>query len=296
MKKIIFLTIITALFATNVLSADDTRNLSTKPKEIYGKSNDVKIRIGNGGAGPTGILRILAEDFLAQNNKNYAIAWYQDISPNTLKQLQNSIIDIALVYEKSQGEAALAAGWASNYNVIFNDHFLIIGPKQNPAKLTKGDNIENSLLKISAFGEKKSAPIFLSRDDNSGTNIKEKSLWEIIGQKPWKAEPSWYEKYHVFPKEALIYADTNSLYTITDWGTWLSNNKNLKNSRIYLRGKKELLNPCFALLGKDPQNETLEFLSYLKSERAQKIIEEFGKNKFSHPLFTPAKKEEFSNS
>lgn len=284
-----FLQIIFLVFLTqSALAAPDTRLLSTKPKEIYGNTKNIQIRIGNGGAGPTGILRALSEDFLKEGDKKYGIAWYQDISPNTLKQLKQNVIDMALVYEKHDGEKALNEGWATSYTVIFNDHFIIVGPKKNPAKLKNKDLAAEAFTKIA---ETKSN--FLSRDDNSGTNVKERGIWKEANLEPWKEGNIWYLKHPTFPKDALLQADKNSLYTITDWGTWLSNYTSMKNSVIYVRGGESLLNPCFALLGKSPSDEVLEFLTYLKSERAQEIIENFGEEDFGSPLYTKAQQMDF---
>lgn len=237
----------------------------------------------------------MAEDYLKSAGKDYAIAWYQDITINTLTQLKNGVIDIALIYERSQGEAAEKEGWAKNYTPIFNDHFLIVGPKDNPAKLRKFYSAAVAFLKIARFGDKSSARIFLSRNDNSGTNVKERSIWNGLNLEPWNGENSWYFKYSVFPRDALIYSEKNSLYTITDWGTWLANQSGLQNLRIYVRGGKVLLNPCFALTGKNPSTETLEFLNYLKGERGQKIISDFGKKTHNGlAFFTPAAKADFN--
>ncbi len=273
----------------------DTRTLSSEPKEIYGNvESKFQIRIGNGGAGPTGILRALAEDYLKFSGKNYSIAWYQDISVNTLTQLKNGKIDIALVYEKSQGDAAQKEGWAKNYTPIFNDHFLIVGPKNNAAKLLKSDSAENAFSKIARLGHKNSIKTFLSRDDNSGTNVKEKSIWNSLNLEPWQEQNSWYFKHHVFPKDALLYADKNSLYTLTDWGTWRANKSELQNLKIYVRGGQTLLNPCFALTGANPNTEVLEFLEYLKNNRGQKLIANFGKkSETDSAFFTPAKIADF---
>lgn len=294
MRKI-FLSLLFLSLSFQSNAATDTRQISTTPKEIYGpKNTEIKIRIGNGGAGPTGILRALAEDYLQTTDKNYSIAWYQDITINTLSQLKNGRIDVALVYEKQQANTGIKEGWATNYTPIFNDHFLIVGPKSNPAKLGKSDSPAAAFQKISELGEKNLTPIFVSRDDNSGTNVKEQSIWELAKIKPWEGEVNWYSKQHVFPSDALIYANKNSLYTITDFGTWLSNSTKLRNSKIYLRGGTTLLNPCFALLGKNPSTEAVDFLNYLKSERGQKIIAEFGKNKYAgKALFTKASQLDF---
>lgn len=154
--------LIALLFLTQtVFASADTRTISSEPKEIYGGSKkNIQIRIGNGGAGSTGILRALAEDYLKSTSKNYSIAWYQDISINTLFQLKSGVIDIALVYEKSQGDTAQKEGWATNYTPIFNDHFLIVGPKKNPAQLTESDSPQQAFAKIATLGKKNSNKIF----------------------------------------------------------------------------------------------------------------------------------------
>ncbi len=290
-----FLPILFLIIFVNNASAKtiDTLQISVKPKEIYGNEKNIKIRIGNGGAGPTGILRALAEDFLKEKNKDYGIAWYQDISVNTLSQLKNKVIDLALVYEKKQGEEAQKEGWATNYTPIFNDHFLIVGPKKNPAKIEKSDSLGKIFLKIARLGDETSAKTFLSRDDNSGTNVKEKSIWQSVKLQPWRDNSPWYFKHSVFPRDALLYANEGELYTITDWGTWLSNKENIASLKIFLSGGKTLLNPCFALTGKNLSPEAAEFLEYLKSERAQNLIADFGKEKFGEALFTKASQADF---
>jgi len=107
-------------FYHTALAETDTRNISTEPKEIYGTNkNDIRIKIGNGGAGTTGLLAELSEDYLTQKQADYSIAWYQDISPNTLLQLKNNTIDVALVYDKDSGNKAIKEGWAGYYTVIF---------------------------------------------------------------------------------------------------------------------------------------------------------------------------------
>ena len=45
----------------------------------------------------------------------------------------------------------------------------------------------------------------------------------------------WYQKFHVFPKDALLKSDQESLYTLTDYGTWLSNLKQIKILRFMLK-------------------------------------------------------------
>jgi len=240
----------------------------------------------------------LAEDYLKETKQNIDIAWYQNISANTLYELKNGIVDIALVYEPEEAEKAIKEGWASNRTLIFNDHFLIVGPNTNPSHLNKSDTAPHAFAKIAktanALPANSSVKLFLSRDDGSGTNMKERTLWTLLELLPWEENSPWYIKLHDFPKNALITADKLSVYTLTDRGTWLSNRKKLKHYVIYIEGGDVLRNPCFALLNQHPNKLALDFLHYLQSDRAQTLIKNFGKKDHDgEALFTSAKQLDF---
>lgn len=269
--------------------------IKTEPKEIYSINPRFPIKINIGGnSNQSGIIRALSQDYLQLTRAKYGLARHQDINVTTLRNLRNETIDIALIYDRALGKQALDQGWATNYAPIFNDHFIIIGPKQNPANLTKTDSSTTAFAKISNFGTTSPNPTFLSRDDNSDANIREQYIWSSLQIKPWSLNSNWYSKFHSFPRNALLKADSASLYTLTDWETWLSNQKDLRNSKIYIRGGTVLLNQCFALLKANPNKETLKFLEYLKSPRAQHLIEIYGKNKHAgFALYTPAAKLDF---
>ncbi|APJ03814.1 substrate-binding domain-containing protein [Silvanigrella aquatica] len=290
-------------FILNISSNSQTINtnkINESPTEIYGNhKNEIKIKISNGGAGPTGIIKALAEDYLSQNiDKKFAIAWYQNISLNSLNLLKGKKVDIALVYEPIDAHKSVKEGLTSHYTLIFYDHFLIVGPKKNKANINRSDSPSAAFAKIAKYGEQQnSKKLFLSRNDFSGTNIKERLIWTLIQKAPFEEDNShWYFKYSTFPMEALLKADKEEMYTITDWGTWLNAAKKMKNTEIFIRGGDDLLNPCVALLQNNPSKEALDFLSYLKSDRAQKIIANHGKEKFeSQSFFTSAHQPEFEN-
>ncbi|HEY5812128.1 MAG TPA: substrate-binding domain-containing protein, partial [Terrimicrobiaceae bacterium] len=269
---------------------------STTPKEVYGPAHaPIEIRLSNGGAGPTGILQVLASDFLKSRGHQVRIAWYQNHSAQSLQVLREGIVDMALVYEPKRAKEAIREGWASHYALIFYDHFVIAGPKANPAGLAPADSPKEAFSKIAKAA--RLAPekgLFLSRDDHSSTNVKEQSIWRSIGLAPWKDNSAWYVKAHLFPKDTLSQAEVASLYILTDRGTWLSAPSLPKNLAIYTKGGKVLLNPCVALLQPNPKPIVLEFLRYLQSARAQQLIAQF---KRGHPkgipLFTRANQPEF---
>lgn len=287
----LFITLFSA-FAFPASAVHSTNQADENPKEIYGnQKHDIKIRITNGGAGPTGILKALAEDYLSINKqKKFAIAWYQNTSLYSLKLLKEKKIDLALIYEPIDAKKAVNNGFASNLTPIFNDHFIIVGPKKNSAKIQTTDSPSIAFAKIAKYGDMNlKEKLFLSRNDFSGTNVKERLLWTLIHQSPYNENAHWYFKYPVFPKDALLKADQEEMYTITDWGTWITNEDKIKNTKILIQGGEDLLNPCLALLQKNPEPEALEFLQYLKRSRAQELIRKYGlEKKQGKAFFTPA--------
>ncbi len=298
--KIIFLIVFSFLVCPlNSAYSQNTDHANENPKEIYGNPNNkIALRISNGGAGPTGIIKFLAEDYLSINkDKQIKIAWYQNISRFSVSILKEKKIDIALIYEPVDAKKAVREGLASNYTPIFNDHFLIIGPKKNQAGIQSTDSPAKAFAKIHKYGEMNSKEkLFLSRNDLSGTNIKEKLLWTLIHKSPFDDNAKWYFKFLKFPNEALLKADQEEMYTITDWGTWITNESKIKNSKIYIKGGEDLVNPCIALLQKNPSKNAVHFLEYLKSPRAQKLIANYGKEiNHKKAFFTPAEQIDFEN-
>lgn len=280
-------------------SAAETLEIISTPTETYAiaKRDPILIRIGYSGAeqpvGSGGLVRTLAQDYLQAIKPKYALAWYRNSGLKSLQQLKGGAIDIALICEKPLASQALREGWATNYTPIFNDHFMLIGPKSNPADLSKNDTVLIAFTKIAKLGSDKLGNVFLSLNDSSNANIREKSLWQAAGFRPWE-NATWYIKSTSFAKNALLQADAESLYSLTDWGSWLTTQASLKHSKVYIMGGEVLVNQCFALLRKKPSKEDLDFLEYLKSPRAQQQVELFGKNLYGgFGLFTPAQKMDF---
>ncbi len=271
-------------------AAADTRARNHEPTEIYGPPNAaVALRIGNGGAGPTGILRALAEDFIIHHKLQADIAWVQNITRLTLDNLRHAEIDVGLTYEPWLEERAQIERWGTDYAMVFYDHFLVVGPKDNPAGVGASDTPAQAFAKIAAHAEAQHKPMFLSRDDASGTNRKEQAFWRQCGLRPWEQASAWYVRDPVFPQEALMHADILGLYTLTDRGTWLSTHDQMGGTAVFLQGAKELLNPCHALLGPMPSPMAVAFYGYLLSHRAQAIIADFGRDRYNgEALFAPA--------
>lgn len=86
----------------------------------------------------------------------------------------------------------------------------MVGPKVNAAGISKSDSIEDAFNKISV-----SERPFLSRNDHSGTNEKERLIWDALHLKPWEIS-TWYFSEQLFPAHSLMKADREGCYTLTD--------------------------------------------------------------------------------
>ena len=120
---------------------------------------------------------------------------------------KNKDADCLLVHAKAQEEQFIKDGYGKErYDVMYND-FIIVGPKDDPAKL-KTQAPTDALAALKLIASTKSP--FISRGDKSGTDTKEKAIWKTAGITP---KGSWYIsagkgmfiEYHIISKLGIAY-------------------------------------------------------------------------------------------
>jgi tungstate transport system substrate-binding protein len=173
-----------------------------------------------------------------------------------------------------------------NHGKVFDDYFIIIGPKSNEAGLIYNESVYSAFEKIAKFGNSTSESVFLSRDDLSSTNVKERTIWSKVEINPY--ESSWYYKLNVFPGEGLLKADEMGMYSISDLSTWIVYKNSIKNSQIFIKGGDVLLNPCFSVSLPNPSQLVSEFANYLISRSCQELISKYGNDEYGHCIFKSA--------
>ena len=166
--------------------------------------------------------------------------------------------------------------------VMYND-FVIIGPAADPARI-KGMKAADAMRAIGASGSR-----FVSRGDNSGTHVLEKSLWKLAGIEP-KGE--WYIESGQGMGATLGIADDRNAYTITDRATFLAFQKRVRLP-ILVEGDRPLLN-IYSVLEVNPANGPRvntaggkAFADFMVAAETQRVIKTFGVEKFGQPLFVP---------
>jgi len=201
-------------------------------------------------------------------------------------------VDLLLVHAKSLEEKFVKEGFGTErIDLMYND-FVIVGPPGDPAGI-RGINLATEALRtISGKGA-----TFISRGDRSGTHVAEMELWEKAGIKPSGAWYVTYEKGAEGNLPTLRYADQEGAYTAIDRATYLALKDQIKLV-ILVEGDEALLN-YISLIPVNPQKlpkanyeDSMTFVKWLTStEKGQKIIRDFGKDKYGDPLFFPNSKE-----
>jgi len=289
-----------AAFATSAVAVD--------PAALYdgGFGNAINpqalLRIGNGGAGQSGLVKALADAFIQDRAANgstpFLVAWYTSDTTYSIKYLQTGVTDVAITYNPAAEQIAIDQGIASPPSYyIFRDHFLLVGPPSNPARISNSSSVLALISALHEAAEKGNSnpPVrFLSRFDKSATNIKESLLWLGTGQVPWAtAYSAWYHQYIAFPIQALTAAILLQEYTLTDRGTYLSLPEELRSRTVvYKAGTDDeadlLLNPGRLLIGEKAENKATArvFAEWLVGNAGQDVIRGFKKG--GERLYSPA--------
>lgn len=192
-----------------------------------------------------------------------------------IKNAQNGDGDVLLVHAKPAEEKFVAEGWGvKRYDVMYND-FVIVGPRNDPAKIAGMKDVAAALAKIAA----NKAP-FASRGDDSGTHKAELALWKAAGVDVKAASGSWYRETGSGMGPTLNTAVGMDAYAVADRATW-SSFKNKANHRIVVDGDSKLFNQYGVILVNPEKHPKVKaeagrtFIDWLIGSEGQTAIASF---------------------
>ncbi|HBV95506.1 MAG: tungsten ABC transporter substrate-binding protein [Peptococcaceae bacterium BICA1-7] len=202
-----------------------------------------------------------------------------------LEQGKKGDADVLLTHAMSSEKPLVDEGVAVNYQLVMHNDFILVGPENDPAGVKQAGSSIEALKKIAEKGA-----VFVSRGDKSGTDTKEKSMWKTAQIDPKGKQ--WYQETGSGMGQTLTIANQKLGYTLTDRATFLAQQKNLKLV-IVSEGDKDLLN-IYHVMQVNPDKFARvngaggkAFVEYMVSPETQKIIEDFGKDKYGQSLFYP---------
>ena len=232
----------------------------------------------------TGLLDYLQPLF--KEATGYDLQWTAVGTGEALKMGEDGQVDIVLVHAKASEEEFVANGWGvERFPVMYND-FVVVGPVE-PLEKT------NDVAAFFGAVSEQQLP-FVSRGDDSGTDKKEKKIWEGLGIDP-AANPNYIESGQGMGA-TLTMANEKEAYCLSDRGTWLKQSMDSENEytlEIICEGGKELLNQ-YGVIAINPEkypevnNEAANaFIEWITSDEVQKLIGEYGVDTYGQALFTP---------
>lgn len=190
--------------------------------------------------------------------------------------------DLLMVHAPALEKEFVKQGFGTKrYPLMYND-FVMVGASSDPAQIRGERSASQAFRKIAA-----AQALFVSRGDNSGTHVKELTIWKKAQLKP---QGAWYLEAGSGMAATLRMASEKQAYTLTDRGTYLSQRKHLELD-ILCQGDPLLFNP-YSVIPVNPRKfpdanyeGAYRFIAYLLAPGTQETIANYGKQKFGQPLF-----------
>jgi tungstate transport system substrate-binding protein len=202
-----------------------------------------------------------------------------------LKLGQEGNADVLMVHSPAAEKTFMDGGYGVNRQLLMHNMFEVVGPPADPAGIKGMTSAADAFQKIA---DTKST--FVSRGDASGTEAKELAYWKKLGITP--AAP-WYIQSGQGMGPTLQIASEKKGYTLTDNATWLASKANLDLAAMVDGGDPSLLN-IYHVIQVNPDKWpkvnaacAAAFSEYTLSPAGQKVIGDYGVDKYGQQLFVP---------
>jgi tungstate transport system substrate-binding protein len=195
----------------------------------------------------------------------------------------NGDVDLVLVHDPQSERRFVEDGFGVGRVTFMENDFIILGPPADPARIRGLKDASKAMSSIRTAGA-----TFVSRGDESGTHVKEKSLWQRAGLKPGGP---WYLEIGQGMGAVLTMANEKQAYTLCDRATYLAR-RNLMNLQVIVEGDPDLINYYSTILvnpqrfPKAKSGLARQFTAWLCSPDGQRLIGEYSVG--GNILFTPA--------
>lgn len=228
----------------------------------------------------TGLLDVLTDAFQKKTGytvKSIAVGTGQAIQMGKLGEA-----DILWVHSPTDEKQFVDEGYGINRTTFMHNDFVILGPRDDSAKVLGEKSVVEVFKKIAA-GKK----LFVSRGDNSGTHKKEKAIWKEAGVFPDK---SAYLEAGQGMAATVSIANEKRAYCLADRSSYLSLKKSI-NLMIVSEGDPLLINYYSLILVNPDKFSKINveggklLFDFLLSGEAKGVVESFGKKEFGKQLF-----------
>lgn len=208
-------------------------------------------------------------------------------------------VDVIFVHAKAREEAFVSRGFGTKRYAVMHNDFIILGPSADPAGIKGSNDAATALTQIA-----RTASLFVSRGDDSGTHTKEQDLWKSTGLdletrsstivkkgnevmveqiQPGGSE-KWYLSIGQGMGKAITFAEQKRAYILADRGTYIKYKFGRASGldlELMCEGDKSLANP-YGVIPVNPRMHphvrydlAEEFADWLVSAKGQTLIKEY---------------------
>ncbi|MBF0506408.1 MAG: substrate-binding domain-containing protein [Nitrospirae bacterium] len=184
--------------------------------------------------------------------------------------------DLLFVHDPFREEKFVAENYGVNRRAVMHNHFVVIGPDRDPAGIKGLKNAAGAFENIAMKGFP-----FISRGDDSGTNIKELDIWDDAGINP--KGKGWYFETGGKMGDTILVADQKRAYTLSDMGTFLNYEQKVE-LKVVFQGDPVLRNR-YSVIAVNPEKfpkakyrEAMDFIAFVTSQEGQILIANYSKH------------------
>ncbi len=204
-------------------------------------------------------------------------------SGKALELAKNGDVDVTLVHARAAEDQFVAAGHGiDRRDVMYND-FVIVCPASDPAAIGGGKDVIAAMAKIARSPVK-----FISRGDNSGTDLMEKSYWKAAAVQP---PPERYLSAGLGMGEVLAMAAELQACTLSDRATYTTYRART-GLAVMVQGDSRMFNP-YGIIAVNPARHpgvgykaARQLIDWITSPDGQRRIASFRLD--GQQLFYPA--------
>jgi tungstate transport system substrate-binding protein len=229
----------------------------------------------------SGLLDVLIPAF--EKETGYTVKLVAGGSGQAIENGTRGDVDVLLVHSPDAEKKMVDASDGIERTLVMHNDFLVVGPKGDPAGVKATADVSAAFQAIAA---KKAT--FISRGDNSGTNVFELKLWKAIAVTPKGQD--WYVETGQGQGATLQVASQRQAYALADRATFLAQQKNLE-LEIVSQHSKGLLNVYHVIVVNPAKHPNVNaaaaraWAAWITRPDTQSLIGKFGIAKYGEPLF-----------
>ncbi|WER47723.1 extracellular solute-binding protein [Cupriavidus sp. WKF15] len=216
----------------------------------------------------SGLLKYLLPKFEQKTGVNVRVIAVG--SGKAMKMGEMGDVDVLLVHARKMEDEFVAGGYGVNRRDVMYNDFIVVGPASDPAGIKGGKDVLAGFRKLAGSGSK-----FISRGDNSGTDVMEKDYWKQLGIEP-KGQP-WYVNAGLGMGEVLTMAAQMPAYTLSDRATYGAYRAKT-GLAIALQGDPKMFNP-YGIIAVNPARhpgtnytDAMKLVEWITSPEGQQAI------------------------